>query len=75
MSATNIKILLINEESNKFILAENGEFNKNIFALNNVKYYDFKKEEYNNLENYNLIINFNKDNLINSISKYKLVPF
>ena len=75
MSATNIKILLINEESNKFILAENGEFNKNIFALNNVKYYDFKKEEYNNLKNYNLKINFNKDNLINSISKYKLVPF
>ena len=75
MSATNIKILLINEETNKFILAENGEFRNNIFALDNVKYYNFKKEEYKDLKNYNLIINFNKDNLINSISKYKLVPF
>ena len=75
MSASNIKILLINNDSNKFIMADNGEFNKNIFSLYNVKYYDFKKEEYKNLKNYNLIINFNKDNLINSISKYKLVPF
>ena len=75
MSASNIKILLVNNDSNKFIMADNGEFNKNIFSLYNVKYYDFKKEEYKNLKNYNLIINFNKDNLINSISKYKLVPF
>ncbi len=75
MNASNIKILLINDQSNKFIMAENGEFNKNIFLLDKVKYYDFKKEEYKNLKNYNLTINFNKDNLINSISKYKLVPF
>ncbi len=75
MNASNIKIVLINNDSNKFIMAENGEFNKNIFSLYNVKYYDFKNEEYKNLKNYNLIINFNKDNLINSISKYKLVPF
>ncbi len=75
MNASNIKILLINNESNKFIMADNGEFNKNIFSLYNVKYYDFIKEEYKSLKNYDLIINFNKDNLINSISKYKLVPF
>ena len=40
-----------------------------------MKYYDLKNEEYNDLQNYNLIINFNKENIINSISKYKLVPF
>ena len=57
------------------LLAEKGEFKNNIFFLNNVKYYDFKNEEYKNLENYNLIINFNKENIINSISKYKLIPF
>ena len=39
MSASNIKILLINDDSNKFIMADNGEFNKNIFSLYNVKYY------------------------------------
>ena len=31
MKAKNIKILLINDKSNKFILAENGEFKKNFF--------------------------------------------
>jgi len=75
MSASNIKILLINNDTNKFIMAKQGEFKNNIFSLRNVKYYNFEKEEYKNLDNYDLLINFNKDNLINSISKYKLVPF
>ena len=75
MYASNIKILQTKKDNNKFIMAEKGEFNNNIFSLENVIYYNFKKEEYKNLPNYNLIINFNKDNIINSISKYKLVPF
>ena len=75
MNAKNIKILQIEKDTNKFILAEKGEFKKNIFILDNVKYYNFKNDEYKNLENYNLIINFNKENILNSISKYKLVPF
>ena len=75
MSASNIKILLISKETNQFIMAKKGEFINNIFLLNKVKYYNFKKEEYKNLDNYSLKINFNKENLINSISKYKLVPF
>ena len=75
MNANNIKILLISNNSNKFIMAENGEFNENLFLLNKVKFYDFNNEEYKSLDKFNLIINFNKDNLINSISKYKLVPF
>ena len=56
-------------------MAKEGEVINNIFLLNKVKYYNFKKEEYKNLDNYSLKINFNKENLINSISKYKLVPF
>ena len=75
MYASNIKILQTKNDTNKFIMAEKGEFNNNIFSLENVIYYNFKKEEYKNLPNYNLIINFNKDNIINSISKYKLVTF
>ena len=75
MFASNIKILQTEKDTNKFIMAEKGEFNNNIFSLENVIYYNFKKEEYKKLPNYNLIINFNKDNIINSISKYKLVPF
>ena len=75
MNAENIKILLINNESNKFILAKNGEFKNNIFSLKNVKYYNLKNEDYKNLDNFNLEINFNKENILNSVSKYKLVPF
>ena len=75
MFASNIQILIINNESNKFILAEEGEFIDNLFSLKEVKYYDFKNEEYKSLNKYNLIINFNKENIINSISRYKLVPF
>ncbi len=75
MLASNIKILLINNNSNKFILAEKGEFNNNIFILNNVKFYDFKNENFEKLESFKLPINFNKENIINSISKYKNIPF
>ena len=75
MNASNIKILLINNNENKFILAEEGEFKENLFLLRNVKYYNLKDEKFENLENFNLIINFNKENILNSISKYKLVPF
>ncbi len=75
MNANKIKILLISIDSNIFIMADNGEFKENLFILNDVKLYDFKNEEYSSFENYNLIINFNKENIINSISKYKLVPF
>ena len=52
MTARNIKILLINDQSNIFILAENGEFRENIFFLNSVKYYNFLDENFNNLENF-----------------------
>jgi len=75
MIGTDIKILLIDKDSNKFILAKKGKFIDNLFSLNEVKFYSFKNEEYINLNNYNLIINFNEDNIIKSISKYKLIPF
>ena len=75
MAARNIKILSISDQSNKFILAESGEFRENIFYLKNVKYYNFLDENFNNLESLELEINFNKENILNSISKYKLIPF
>ena len=75
MKAKEIKILMINQNSNKFILSESGKIVNNKFLLKNVIYYDFRNEEYYNLEKYNLVINFDKENIINSISRYKLVPF
>ncbi len=75
MNAENIKIVLINDYNSEFILAETGMFKKNNFLLKDVRYYNLKNEEYKILEDYKLEINFDKDNIINSISKYKLVPF
>ena len=75
MNAQDIKIFLISNDVNKFITAKDGEFKDNIFSLNNVRYYNFKNEEYRNLDKYNLIINFNKENILNAVSKYKLIPF
>ena len=75
MNARDIKILLISDKSNKFILAASGEFRENFFSLKNVKYYNFLDESYENLESLEFEINFNKENLLNSISKYKLIPF
>ena len=75
MYAKNIKILLINDNSNKFIIAKNGKIKKNIFLLENVKYYDFKYDNYKDYEKFNLPINFSEENILNSISKYKLIPF
>ena len=75
MKSKNIKILFNYNNENKFILAESGEIKNNIFSLNNVKYYNFKNEEFKNLEKYNFIINFDKEDILDSVSKYKLIPF
>ena len=75
MNARDIKILLISNQSNTLILAESGEFKENIFSLKNVKFYNFLDENFNKSENLELKINFNKENILNSISKYKLIPF
>ena len=75
MVAKNIKIIHINKNQYKFITAEKGIIDKNKFMLSDVSNYNiisdkFKKEEYLELD-----INFNKENIINSISNYKLIPF
>ena len=75
MYAENIKIILINDGENKFIYAQEGLIKNNLFFLEDVKFYDFKNEKYENLENFNLIINFDRNNILNSISRYELVPF
>ncbi len=75
MHAKNIKIVLISDDSNKFIFAKNGIIKKNYFLLESVKYYDFKYENYRDFDQINLSINFSEDNILNSISKYKLIPF
>ena len=75
MNARNIKILLLKNNINIFIQADEGILKSNNFVLKNVKYYDVKNEKYNTYENFNLSINFNKQNILNSITNYKFIPF
>ncbi len=75
MHAKKIKILLIKEKLNILIQSEEGKFSNNSFLLKNVKYYDLNTQNYQYLEKFNLNINFNKENIINSIADYKSIPF
>ena len=75
MNAKKIKILLIKEKLNILIQSEEGKFSNNSFLLKNVKYYDLNNQNYQYLEKFNLNINFNKENIINSIADYKSIPF
>ena len=73
MKAEDIKILLINSNSNKFLLAEKGEFKENLFLLKNVKYYNFINEDSKNLDNYNLIIKLH--HYMNDLLKLPIFEF
>ncbi len=75
MNAEEIKILILKNNSNIFIKAKNGYFKNNRFFLKNVNYYDLKNETLNNYTNFDLKINFDKENILNSITDYKFVPF
>ena len=75
MNAREIKILLIKEKLNILIQSEEGRFSNNSFLLKNVKYYDLNTQNYQYLEKFNLNINFNEENIINSIADYKSIPF
>tara|TARA_B100000575_G_scaffold174582_1_gene139933 strand:+ start:5673 stop:6758 length:1086 start_codon:yes stop_codon:yes gene_type:complete len=75
MIAENIKIIHINKNQYKFITAKIGKIEKNKFILSQVMNYNIKNDKYNSQEYLELDINFNKENIINSISNYKLIPF
>ncbi len=75
MKANNIKILSIKDRKNIFLQAESGIFKDNIFFLESVKYFEINNENYQFFDDYSLQINFSKQNIINSITNYKLIPF
>ena len=75
MKLSNVKILQINPESSYFIKAKKGIFDENKLSLEDVQFYDLDDEIINNLKSYSLDINFNKQNILNSITNYKFIPF
>ena len=75
MKAKNIRILNILDKNNKMIIAEKGTIIDKKFKLKNVKYLDLKEDKLKKINEYVLNINFDKKNIIDSVSNYKHIPF
>jgi lipopolysaccharide export LptBFGC system permease protein LptF len=75
MNAEKIKILNINNKFNKIIIAEKGQIIDKIFKLQNVSILNINNDKFEKVEFYNLILNFDKSNIIDSILNFKFIPF
>ena len=75
MNAEEIKILNINNKFNKIIIAEKGQIIDKIFKLQNVSILNINNDKFEKVEFYNLILNFDKSNIIDSILNFKFIPF
>ena len=75
MNAEEIIILNINNKFNKIIIAEKGEIIDKIFKLQNVSILNINNDKFEKVEFYNLILNFDKSNIIDSILNFKFIPF
>ena len=70
-----IKIIEKQEDNYKFYIANKGILNKKILNLENVKIFNINNESSNNFNNFEIKVNFDKNDIINSISDYKNIPF
>ncbi len=75
IDAKDIKILTINENETKLILAEKGIINNQNFNLINVKLYNLSNDLFKKIKTYKLRLNFTKENVLSSILNFKYVPF
>ena len=75
MKANNIKILNIENQSKNLIISKNGKIDKNIFYLNEVKIFDIDNNQLVNKKNHELKLNFESNEIKNSLINYKYVPF
>ena len=75
MNANNIKIIYISENDNYYYSAKNGKILNNIFNLENVIVLNLNNDEYTQKKILELELNFDSNNLIDSISNFKYIPF
>ncbi len=75
MKIEKVKILEINDRVNILVQAENGILKNENLYLNNVKLYNVDSEKYEILNSYKIKLNFDKKNILNSITNYKFIPF
>jgi len=75
MNAEKIKILNIGNKFNKILIAEKGEIFDKIFKLKDVSILNINTDKLEKVEFYNLVLNFDKSNIIDSILDFKFIPF
>ena len=75
MEAKNIKILNIENKSKNLIISEDGKIEGSIFYLNKVKIFDIDNNQLVNKNKYELKLNFESNEIKNSLINYKYVPF
>ena len=75
MIANDIKILTISDNTKEVILAKKGIFNKKTFSLKNVTKLNIDNNNFYKSKNELIKLNFNKNDIIDAISNYKIIPF
>ena len=75
MNAENIKIISITKDDNYFFLSKAGKIKNKQLDLNDVIILNINNDNYEKKKNIKINLNFDKNNLIDSISNYKYIPF
>ena len=75
MTADNIKIIEISKNYKNFYLAKIGKLKDKNLELYDVDIFNIDNEKYKKIKFLNLNINFDNNDIVNSISNYKFVPF
>lgn len=75
MNAKNIKILNVTKNMDKIILAKKGNIENKLFKLNDVTIFNVDNDTFKKLSSYKLKLNFDKNNIIDTLSNYKYIPF
>ena len=75
MITKQVKILVIKDDKNKMIMAENAIISKKSINLTDVTVFDLQDNSIKKNKNLIMETNFTKNNIIDSISNYKFIPF
>jgi lipopolysaccharide export system permease protein len=75
MKAEGIQILNTKKNASKVIIAKNGYIKDKLIKLNDVTIIGIESDKRTSLKKMELVVNFDKQNIIDSISNYKLIPF